>query len=130
MYKNEITEAVTNLDNIVSVTGPVVLNKCKIINFQKFNEIEDEVKKEKWEAVMLINKCIEHTMRYERELRKSKDEMTEEEQYLIKEDFYKKYLFSLGEEKSTRLINLIDSMIFNNELDKFGGETSENISIS
>lgn len=130
MYKNKISEAVTNLANIVSVTGPVVLNKHKIINLQKFNEIDEEVKKEKWEAVMLINKCIEHTMRYERELRKSKDEMTEEEQYFIKEDFYKKYLFSLGEEKSTRLINLIDSMIFNNELDKFGGETSENISIS
>lgn len=105
-------------EDIVSVVGPIIFKNHKLNNIEKFDAIEEDVKKERWEAVMLINKCIKHTMHYEKVLKKEKDAMTEDEQLLVKDEFYKKYLYKLGEEKRNRLINLIDTMILKKELDK------------
>lgn len=112
--------------NIVEVGAVNRLKSIYKVDFINYiTKDHKEIKKLKWEVMMLVKKANEHALAHEIRSRKSIKDMTEEEAYAIRQDFFERYIKDITDEKADRLIELLDLMIINR-----GGKGIGDVSIS
>ncbi|WP_195938689.1 hypothetical protein [Romboutsia sp. 1001713B170131_170501_G6] len=109
MFKQVIKDK--EIVEVAEVNSFKVTYKNDFINY--ITKDHEETKRLKWEAWMLVKKANEHAAKYEIKAKKRMKHMTEDEAFLIKEEFFEKHVRDMDDEKAHRLGDLLEVMILN-----------------
>lgn len=99
-------EDVVVMDNKVSLDGP------RKIKLEEYIVAEyEEIKKLRWEAMMLVTKANEYAIKAKRANRSRFKDLTFEQQWRVKEQFYKEWLEDIDDDKADKMVQLLTIMV-------------------
>lgn len=90
----------------ISSLGPI---KLEFINF--IDKDQEELKKLRWEAMMLVTKANEYAIKAELKNKRDFNKLSYEEQWKVKENFYMDCLANMEDGKADILARLLEQMI-------------------